>query len=178
MLFAGGLEKFYAVDPGTARRVRTALANGERGFLAFEASDLVAVVHCSRLVWTHVMFDADLPQHSFDNVVGEAALDFRLKLHFDDQTEPHAFEFPPDAAPISQEAGDRDAEVQWLLAMLEGSGEHQDVMSFASMDGEVIFNLARLNLVEAPAILVRPDQLAAAIDALATRPHDGGGQGL
>jgi len=56
--------------------------------------------------------------------------------------------------------------ISQLFAMLEASGDHEDVMSFASADGEVIFNLSRLCLIEAPLVTVRPGQLAAAVDSL------------
>ena len=165
MRFAGGLEKYYAVDAATARRVRTGLANGQQGFLAFDAARLAAVVHCANLVWTQVIFDPD-PMDDGGCSAGEAALDFRLKLYFDGEAEAQAFEVEPDRVEISQEAGEGGADVQWLFAMLEASGDHQDVMSFASADGEVIFNLSRLCLIEAPLVTVRPGQLAAAIDSL------------
>jgi len=166
MRFVGGLQKSYPVDAATARRVRSALANGQQGFLAFDAACATAVVNCANLVWTQVIFDPDPIMGDDGCGVGEAALDFRLKLYFDDEAEAQAFEVEPDSMEISQEASESGAEVQWLLAMLEASGDHQDVMSFAGTDGEVIFNLPRLNLIEAPLVTVRPSQLAVAIDSL------------
>ena len=164
MRFAGGLEKHYPVDRVTARRVREALANGQQGFLAFDAADVAAVVNCANLVWTQVIFDSDPIIDNGGNGAGEAALDFRLKLYFDDEAEAQAFDVEPDGVEISQEAGEGGAEVQWLLALLEASGDHQDAMSFASADGEVIFNLSRLCLIEAPLVTVRPSKLATAIE--------------
>ena len=166
MRFAGGLEKYYLVDAATARRARTALANGQQGFLAFDAADAAAVVHCANLVWTQMIFDPDPSMNDRGCGAGEAALDFRLKLYFDGEAAAQAFEVEPDRVDISQEAGEGGADVQWLFAMLEASGDHQDVMSFASADGEVIFNLSRLCLIEAPLVTVRPGQLAAAVDSL------------
>lgn len=166
MRFAGGLEKHYPVDRTTARRVRAALANGQQGFLAFDAADVAVVVNCANLVWTQVIFDPDPIIDDGKHGAGEAALDFRLKLYFDAEAEAQAFDVEPDRVEISEEAGEGGAEVQWLLALLEASGDHQDVMSFASADGEVIFNLSRLCVIEAPMVTVRPGQLAAAIDSL------------
>ncbi len=166
MRFAGGLEKYYPVDSATARRVRVALANGQQGFLAFDAAYAAAVVHCAKLVWTQVIFDPDPIMDDGGRSVGEAALDFRLKLYFEGEPAAHEFEVEPDGVEISQEGDEGGADVQWLLAMLEASGDHQDVMSFASADGEVIFNPSRLCLIEAPLVTVRPDRLAAAVDSL------------
>jgi len=168
MRFAGGLQKSYPVDAATARRVRSALANGQQGFLAFDAACATAVVNCANLVWTQVIFDPDPIMGDDGCGVGEAALDFRLKLYFDDEAEAQAFEVEPDSMEISQEASESGAEVQWLLAMLEASGDHQDVMSFASADGEVIFSLSRLCLIEAPLVTVRPSLLATIVDSLGT----------
>ncbi|WP_176695940.1 hypothetical protein [Phenylobacterium immobile] len=172
MRFAGGLEKHYPVDPTTARRVRAALANGQQGFLAFDAADVAAVINCANLAWTQVIFDPDPIIDDGGHGAAEAVLDFRLKLYFDGEAEAQAFDVEPDKVEISQEAGEGGAEVQWLLSLLEASGDHQDVMSFASADGEVIFNLSRLCLIEAPMVTVRPSKLATAIEdhVVAIRP--------
>lgn len=172
MRFAGGLEKSYPVDASAGRRMRAALANGQQGFLAFDAAKVVAVVNCARLVWTQVIFDPDPIMDDGGAVTGEAALDFQLKLYFEGESEAQGFEVEPDRLDISHEDGEDGADIQWLLAMLEASGDHQDVMSFASADGEVIFNLSRLNLIEAPLVVVRPRQLAAAIDSLGGADED------
>lgn len=166
MRFSGGLQKSYPVDAATARRVRAALANGQQGFLAFDAADVAAVVNCASLAWTQVIFDADPIMDDDGCGAGEAALDFQLRLYFNGEAAAQAFEVEPDSVDISQEAGEGGADVQWLFAMLEASGDHQDVMSFSSADGEVIFNLSRVCLIEAPLVTVRPSLLAAAIDSL------------
>lgn len=164
--FAGELKKTYVVDAATARRVRTALANGQQGFLAFDAAHAAAVVHCAKVVWTQVIFDTVPIVDDSGRGAAEAALDFQLRLYFDGEARAQAFEVEPDRVELSQEAGTGGADVQWLLAMLEASGDHEEAMSFASTEGEVIFNPSHLNLIEAPLVTVRPGRLAAAIDSL------------
>jgi hypothetical protein len=76
MRFAGGLGKPYPVDRATACGVREALANGQQGFLAFDAAVVAAGVKGANPVWTQVIFDPDPIIDDGGNGAGEAALIF------------------------------------------------------------------------------------------------------
>ncbi|MFC3069419.1 helix-turn-helix transcriptional regulator [Phenylobacterium soli] len=171
--FAGGLAKYYSVNAATARRVRSALANGVQGFLAFDTDREAVVVNCGKLLWTTVLSDpgVDVEEHE---AVGEAVLDCRLKLYFDGEPDAHEFEVEPDQVDIADDAAERDAELQWLLTTLEATGDDQEAMTFVDAEGEeVIFSPGRLTVLEAPLVAVRPKLLAAVMEGLGEDEAEG-----